>query len=141
MGIGKENNVNAYRIIFLFDDNACVYPAQSFEDGWKFESPGSWKEEEFWIQTYEKGDGHYIERNGGSYFSSEESDVPWNEKYLTFWTKHEVGVIGIQLRHSDYENLLPSPVLEEPYPLSFITLFDKDWNLLWDKTVDPDILD
>ena len=48
-------------------------------------------------------------------------------------------MIGIQLRHSDYNNLLPSPVLEEPYELSFISVFDKNWNLVWDKTVEGNI--
>ena len=52
---------------------------------------------------------------------------------MTYWTKHDRGLIGLQLSHSDYDNLLPSSVLEEPYSLAFITVFDKDWNIIWDR--------
>ena len=47
------------------------------------------------------------------------------------------GIIGLQLSQSDYDKLLPSTVLEEPYPLSFIAVFDKaSGDLIWNKTVE-----
>ena len=47
------------------------------------------------------------------------------------------GVIGLQLRQSDYDSLLPSTVLEEPYELSFIAVFDASTNdLIWHKSVE-----
>ena len=51
------------------------------------------------------------------------------------------GVIGLQLKQSDYEELLPSTVLEEPYELSFIAVFENNTsNLIWYKTV-PSAID
>ena len=35
LGLGRDRNINAKRLMFLFDDGMCVYPAQSlqgFED-------------------------------------------------------------------------------------------------------------
>ena len=92
MGIGPERNVNAERIIFLFDgyfnNNACVYPAQSFEEGWKFKDK-DFTDEEFWKQTQDSSNGYYIERNADDYFgSSGDDDTNWNDRYITFWTKH-----------------------------------------------------
>ena len=46
------------------------------------------------------------------------------------------GVIGLQLRQSDYDSLLPSTVLEEPYELSFLAVFEAGTNdLIWHKSV------
>ena len=83
------------------------------------------------------GNGYYIERSADDLFNfvKPNRNEPWSDKFVTFWTSHKDGVIGIQLRHSDYDNLLPSPVLEEPYALSFITVFDTNWQLVWDKPV------
>ena len=50
MGIGPDFDVDAERIIFLFDDVACVYPAQSFDnfkwDVSRYEK--EWTEEPFY---------------------------------------------------------------------------------------------
>ena len=86
--------------------------------------------------------GYFIDRTTSGYFPNARSpDGPWDHKYMTYWTKHDRGLIGLQLSHSDYDNLLPSSVLEEPYSLSFITVFDKDWNLIWDRSEKIDAAD
>lgn len=78
--------------------------------------------------------GYFIDRTTSGYFENfKVAEGSWDQKYMTYWTKHDRGLIGLQLSHSDYDNLLPSSVLEKPYSLSFITVFDKDWNLIWDR--------
>ena len=78
--------------------------------------------------------GYFIDRTTSGYFeNNQNAEGSWDQKYMTYWTKHDRGLIGLQLSHSDYHNLLPSSVLEKPYSLSFITVFDKDWNLIWDR--------
>ena len=136
MGIGPNRDVNAERIIFLFDDNTCVYPAQ------RIDTQIDWKSQPFWREAMDSPQGYFIDRTTSGYFPDARSpDGPWDHKYMTYWTKHDRGLIGLQLSHSDYDNLLPSSVLEEPYSLSFITVFDKDWNLIWDRSEKIDAAD
>jgi hypothetical protein len=90
---------------------------------------------------------YYIERNAANYFGglgqvdpvTEDSD---GERFVTFFSpinpsdKLE-GIIGLQLNQKDYDQLVPSTVLEEPYELSFIAVFDKKSDqLIWNQTVE-----
>ena len=69
---------------------------------------------------------YHIERNEGDYFGGDYEVTTYFHKMEGFdkgdtsGVKKTLGVIGLQMRQSDYSKLLPSPVLEEPYPLSFI---------------------
>ena len=44
-------------------------------------------------------------------------------------TGAEIGIIGLQFDIQEYIKLIPSPVIEEPYSLSFINLYDKNFEL------------
>ena len=105
----------------------------------------------FWDQTYSTSPNNfYIERNAPDFFPPEDDSTPRNE-FVTYYTainpnnKNE-GIIGIQLNQADYDKLLPTTVLETPYELSFISVFDKasdesqndgvTGNLIWSKAVE-----
>ena len=42
-----------------------------------------------------------------------------------------MGVIGLQVDVKSYDELIPAPVIEEPYSLSFINLYDENMNTIW----------
>ena len=42
-----------------------------------------------------------------------------------------IGVIGMQFEMEDYVKLIPTPVLEENYPASYIGLYDKNLDQIW----------
>ena len=42
-----------------------------------------------------------------------------------------LGLIGLQFETLEYEKLIPYTVIEEPYNLSFINLYDKSLNTIW----------
>ena len=44
---------------------------------------------------------------------------------------YPVGVIGMQVKMSEYMQLIPEAVIEEPYTLSLIMLYDKNLNRMW----------
>ena len=47
------------------------------------------------------------------------------------------GLIGLQLNQMDYDQLIPSTVLEKPYEISFIAVYEKSNNdLIWNKTAE-----
>ena len=43
------------------------------------------------------------------------------------------------MRQSDFNKLLPSPVLEEPYPLSFIVVQELDGTIVYKNIVDDQL--
>ena len=47
-----------------------------------------------------------------------------------------IGVIGYQFKQSDYDSLIPSPIREAPYSLSFLAVFDKDYQSIFNMTED-----
>ena len=59
-------------------------------------------------------------------------------RYTNYWMQlkdHEgnfVGVIGIQLSMSEYDRLIPPAVIENPYSLSLISLYDKNLERIWE---------
>ena len=48
------------------------------------------------------------------------------------------GLIGIQFDMNLYIELVPKPVLEEPYPLSMISLYNQDFEEVWFYGQDDD---
>ena len=153
MGIGSKRQVNAERLLFFYEDTVCVYPAQSFDD-FKY-SDTDWKAEDFWKAFKgNKPEKYYIERNAEDYFGGKNQPEPTERsgsRFVTFYTpltsvedleggEELAGIIGLQLSQSDYDELLPSTVLEEPYQLSFISVFDmRSGDLIWSKTVETAI--
>lgn len=145
MGIGNNREVNAERVLFFFENTVCVYPAQSF-DNFKY---NSWKSTDFWLHPYQNDDknNYFIERNAANYFGGPGqvdpvTDDANSERFVTFYSpinpsdKRE-GIIGLQLNQQDYDQLVPSTVLEEPYELSFIAVFDARTDaLIWNQTVE-----
>ena len=134
MGLGRNRNVYAERLIFFFDEVACVYPAQNL-DRLRFE-PGTettWVTEPFYTDV--EANGYYIERNAGDFFGSPDSE----ERFSTYWSalkdanQNKVGVIGLQLSQDKFFELLPSTVLEEPYQLSFMTILSNQTDENGDK--------
>ena len=93
MGLGKDRNVYAKRLLFIFEDGVCVYPAQNLEH---FNG--------IVIQQYQKirfDDHNYvIERNTKDYF---DSGIDKNENFMTIWAPLKQyngiidGLIGLQL--------------------------------------------
>ena len=100
IGIGQDRKVNGERIIFFYEDDVCVYPAQSF-DSLKYQ-PGQWTSEPFYSSLTASGntDKYFIERNGADYFGGSE------DKFTTFYaplvtsasgSDETIGVVGFQL--------------------------------------------
>lgn len=131
IGIGQERKVNAERIIFMYGDDVCVYPAQNFET-FRWQTAGEWTSQRFYANltaTDGTAADYWIERNGEDYFRESE------DKFTTFYAPlkerdsagddQTVGVVGFQLNQKNYEYLLPAPILEPPYSISFITVLDK----------------
>lgn len=64
-------------------------------------------------------------------------DLSDTNKYTNYWIalvddKEEmVGMLGIQVNIKSYGELIPSLVIEEPYSVSFINLYDRDLNTIW----------
>ena len=60
-----------------------------------------------------------------------------SKKYTRYWKALEdengatFGVIGIQVDIASYEKLIPLSVIEEPYSVSFIGLYDVNFNPIW----------
>ena len=70
--------------------------------------------------------GVYIERNVPSMYEPDQS-----LRFTNYWmaiydndTKEAIGTIGYQVELEMYERLIPSPVIEEPYSLSMINLYN-----------------
>ena len=61
------------------------------------------------------------------------------EKGDTSGTVRTLGVVGFQMRQSDFNKLLPSPVLEEPYPLSYIVVQELDGTIVYKNIVDDQL--
>ena len=131
IGIGQERKVNAERIIFMYGDDVCVYPAQNF-DSFRWQTAEDWTSQRFYanLTATEKAADYWIERNGEDYFGESE------DKFTTFYAPlkerdsagvdQTVGVVGFQLNQKNYEYLLPAPILEPPYSISFISVLDKE---------------
>ena len=57
--------------------------------------------------------------------------------FTNYWVQiHDVdgnalGLIGIQFETKEYIKIIPFTVLEEPYNLSFISLYDKQMKPIW----------
>ena len=45
--------------------------------------------------------------------------------------KTNLGVIGMQVKMDDYNQLIPEAVIEEPYTLSLIMLYNKNLERMW----------
>ena len=135
LGLGRNRDVYAERLLFLFDSVVCVYPAQNL-DNFRY-AAGEWSTEPFYTSV--DTESYYIERDAGDFFGSVDS----RERFSTYWAtirdgnSAKVGAIGLQLSQDKFYDLLPSTVLEEPYQLSFITIFEhnkdqsKDKKMIW----------
>ena len=124
----------------MYNDDVCVYPAQSF-DSFKYQEDGEWTSELFYstFTRSENTDKYFIERNATDYFNASD------DKFTTFYAPlkisesgvdQTIGVVGFQLNQKDYEYLLPTPVLEQPYAISFITVVESDGEI-W-HFIDPE---
>ena len=146
MGIGTERNVNAERLLFFFKDTVCVYPAQSF-DNFKY-SGTEWNQGETFYTDLINGNRDFvIQRNENDYFSDSTTPTPDEERLVSYFTPignatetTPWGVIGIQIKQKNYEKIIPTSVLEEPYQISFIAVFETNsTNLVWHQT-DPSVM-
>ena len=84
MHIGKDRDVNAERIIFLYDNNVCVYPAQSFDS---FTYPNfEYKNKDYYqsLKNDEKWYLYHIERNHDDYFGGENQVTTYFHKMKGF---------------------------------------------------------
>ena len=78
--------------------------------------------------------GVYIERNVPNFYETDAT-----KRFTNYWmaineggtTDEPIGVIGYQVELAMYERLIPSPVIEEPYSLSLINLYNKDLEPIW----------
>jgi len=74
----------------------------------------------------------YIERNVMNQYDLEDT-----KKYTNYWMaltddqNEMIGVLGLQVDIKSYNELIPNPVIEMPYSLSFINLYDRDFNSIW----------
>ena len=95
LGLGRNRDVFAERVIFLYDDTVCVYPAQNLD--YFSSTPSEWMAEEFYSKV--ESEKYYISRDNKDYFRQSDS----NERYTTYWAairgknEEKVGAIGLQL--------------------------------------------
>ena len=91
IGIGQDRRVNGERIIFFYEDDVCVYPAQSF-DSLKY-TDSEWTSESFYssLTTSSSTDKYFIERNGGDYFGGSE------DLFTTFYAPIVTSSLGADL--------------------------------------------
>lgn len=82
--------------------------------------------------------GIYIERKVPYIFDPNTLFLDGEGRYTFYWmalNDHHgkvVGVIGMQVDMSVYDRLIPSAVIEDPYSLSLISLYDKSMKRIWD---------
>ena len=95
LGLGRNRDVFAERVIFLYDDTVCAYPAQNLD--YFSSTPSEWTAEEFYSKV--EAEKYYISRDNKDYFRQSDS----NERYTTYWAalrgknEEKVGAIGLQL--------------------------------------------
>ena len=84
----------------------------------------------------------YIERNQPYIFDLDEKRE--GSLYTNYWVgirsqdNSIEGLIGIQFDMVQYIQLVPRSVLEEPYPVSMISLYDQDFREIWYYGQDDD---
>ena len=84
----------------------------------------------------------YIERNEPYSFGLDEKRE--GSLYTNYWIgirsqdNSIEGLIGIQFDMEQYKQLVPKTVLEEPYPVSMISLYDQDFEEIWYYGQDDD---
>ena len=90
LGIGQDRKVNAERIIFMYEDNVCVYPAQSF-DSFKYQEAQEWTSEPFYsdLTRSDNTDKYFIERHATDYFNESE------DKFTTYYAPLIINESGI----------------------------------------------
>lgn len=138
--LGPNKNVNAERILFIYNDGIerCVYPAQNFEtqntrQASQVVDEVRKRHDDAFKDTIES---IYIERNQ-RYLYGEAEDT---REYTTYWVPMVnrkgsfQGALGIQILETEFQKLIPSAVLEEPYQVSFVAVYDRKKNLLWSYT-------
>lgn len=88
-------------------------------------------------------DNHiYIERGVPYIFQTSSDDAESAPLYTNYWigVKDVLGhvdtIIGLQFEQSDYFKLVPKPVLEQPYQVSMISLYDSEFNEVWSYGAD-----
>lgn len=133
--LGAQKNVNADRLLILYQNDAlnedyeCVYPAELFKNI----SPETrqWKRDLFTKMSFNTTQP-YIERNVMNQYNLEDT-----KRYTNYWMaltddqNEMIGVLGLQVDIKSYNELVPNPVIEMPYSLSFINLYDRDFNSIW----------
>ena len=131
--IGANKSVNPKRILVLFTNNdyECVYPAQEFKvKNWRTQQDKFFLADK--LNKAKNPNKIFIERNVGYIFYPDDT-----MKYTNYWMPlkdergNEIGIIGMQFAMNDYEKLIPTPVIEENYPVSYIGLYDKNLNQIW----------
>ena len=105
-GLGRDRNVNAKRLLFLYDSGVCVYPAQSLE---YYKGGVKTRENEgnYYTEIRYNGAKYIIERNADDPFSNTEDK---QQKFTTFWAPlrapvnqgswfggNTIGAIGLQI--------------------------------------------
>ena len=95
------------------------------------------------LKKIEENDNNmYIERNQPCIFDLDEKRE--GSLYTNYWVgirsqdNSIEGLIGIQFDMKKYIQLVPRSVLEEPYPLSMISLYDQDHREIWYYGQDDD---
>ena len=93
LGLGRNRDVFAERLIFLYDDTVCVYPAQQLTNF--RQTPSQWTAEDFYSKV--GSEKYYISRDNPDYFSQSSSE----ERYTTYWAalrgknEEKLGAIGL----------------------------------------------
>ena len=146
MQIGPRKDVVADRILFLFDDDSkCVYPAMPFD---RTNLDAQRKIVQRMKDLHANADStvdylpYYLERDTQHIFDFKGNNM---ETYINYWVplvdKQQntvYGAVGLQLKQSDYLDLIPSSVMEQPYAVTFISVLDRDQKEVWTYSTDLD---
>ena len=122
-------------IHYLNPDYDCFYPAQEFQKNTVTYN----RKQELWRKVDQSAKKIYIERNVPNlFFPSEIEESTGQPRLFTnYWVQindingNALGLIGLQFETKEYIKIIPFTVLEEPYNLSFINLYDKQMKTIW----------
>ena len=138
--LGPNKNVNGHRIILLYHykkwswsslkDQHCVYPAEPMAAS---NSELNKLSKELKLKVQESPTGVHIERNQKGFFYIADDETYYTNYWMQLLDSDGtiLGVIGMQVKMEDYNQLIPEAVIEEPYTLSLIMLYNKNLERMW----------
>ena len=126
--IGADKNVNVDRIFLIYNEPSigraeCQYPAKLFEN-----MNDSRRDELMREVAFLGTEKVLIERHVRNIYDTQDGTY-----YTNYWIELErdwrnnvVGLLGLQVSMKAYDRLIPPAVLEDPFGISMLKLYNKE---------------